>query len=786
MIIISQLAAQEFSVFYIASPNGTLTWCRCPEGPYGGLPRRASAVKKAQASDAPLLILDAGDLLAPFPSRLKDSVFVEAYSRIPLDAVAFGDQELIDGYEFFSTKMKSRLPFICLNAYRDGKRLLSPYIVKQRNGVSIVITSLINRNAVIFYEPSSLGGVKIADPASELRAILPELKQKGDLIVLLSHLGLEAERRIAAEFPDVDIIVSGHTPGYLPEPERIGATYILGAGTDAKHFGFARFDLAGDSLILIKNDVSALSEEYAEEPIIQKIVAPHIMTGDVEVDSALLAPDTQSAAAAHCSVLIDVFYAPDCDHCIKMLKVFLPRLDKRYPGLFTLKLHNIDVIEEFFLLEQWEEKANDADNDIPVMFFEGHVLGGEEIEGNLQRLLLGLRFGYSAEDSARHVGEELVVTIDTSISLPADSLGHPQGTREIVFFEIFGCKECDRALSLLKGIAARDSTLAIRIYAAEDPDSKALLAAFGSVYKIPRDKRLLTPVIFFGKGHLLQSDITLANVKRLLDVQGEQSIPWNEIEEAQGRSAEEITQEFAGFRILPIVGAGFLDGVNPCAFATLIFFITYLSVLGVDRKRIIWVALPFILSVFATYFVLGLIAYQILALLTVLRWVSRVIVGATVILLFVLAFFSFNDYLLLKRGEGEKMKLKMPARLRKRMNQMIRKRTTFGGFLIGAVVTGFFISLFELICTGQVYLPTLVYMVQVAEFSGRALGYLIIYNIAFIIPLVVIFILVRFGMTEKHLQIFLTRRAGLTKIFTALLFLALAGLMAFFLLRGII
>jgi hypothetical protein len=170
----------------------------------------------------------------------------------------------------------------------------------------------------------------------------------------------------------------------------------------------------------------------------------------------------------------------------------------------------------------------------------------------------------------------------------------------------------------------------------------------------------------------------------------------------------------------------------------------------------------------------------------VLRWVSRVIVGATVILLFVLAFFSFNDYLLLKRGEGEKMKLKMPARLRKRMNQMIRKRTTFGGFLIGAVVTGFFVSLFELICTGQVYLPTLVYMVQVAEFTGRALGYLIIYNIAFIIPLVVIFILVRFGMTEKHLQIFLTRRAGLAKIFTALLFLALAGLMAFFLLRGII
>ena len=129
VLLFSQLAAQEFSVFYIASPNGTLSWCRCPEGPWGGLPRRASAIKNLQGKESALLILDAGDLLAPFPSRLKDSVFVEAYSRIPLDAVAFGDQELIEGYDFFARRIKGSLPMISANAYRDGKRLLKPYIV---------------------------------------------------------------------------------------------------------------------------------------------------------------------------------------------------------------------------------------------------------------------------------------------------------------------------------------------------------------------------------------------------------------------------------------------------------------------------------------------------------------------------------------------------------------------------------------------------------------------------------------------------------------------------------
>ena len=779
------LGAQEFSVFYIASANGTLSWCRCPEGPYGGLPRRASAIKEAQGVEPSLLILDAGDILAPFPSRTKDSVFVEVYRRIPIDAVAFGDQELIEGFDFFARRMKNNLPFISLNTYRDGRCLLKPYIVKQAGGVRIVITSLINKDAFLFYEPSNLGGVELRDPTSELRSILPELKQAGDVIVLLSHLGFDAERKIAAEFSDIDIIISGQTPAYLPVPEKIGKTFILGAGADAKYFGLARFKLEADSLVLLSNRIETLSDKYPEERSIQRIIAPYIEAGDVEIDSALIIPDTQKVTA-HSPVKIELFYAPDCDHCIRILKVDLPRLAKRYPGLFTIKLHNIDRTEEFFLLEEMETKANDLENDIPVLFFEGYVLGGEEeVKRDLDGLLLKLRPKYSAQDSVRYSGQEFALEIDTAVALTLDSL-EAVGKKEIVFFETFGCQECDRALSLLKGLAAKDSTLVIRTYSTEDPEAKELLAAFGEVYNIPKDKRLLTPVIFFGRGYLLKSDINSANLKALLEEQGEESIPWEKIEEAREKGGEKIIREFKGFRILPIIGAGLIDGINPCAFATLIFFITYLSVLGVHRRRVIWVAAPFIASVFATYFLLGFLAYQILALLSVLRWVSIIIVAATIVFLLVLTAYSFNDFVLLKRGEGEKIKLKLPDRIRKRLNQIIRKRTTFGGIVIGAVVTGFFVSLFELICTGQVYLPTLVYVVQVSEFRARALLYLLIYNIAFIIPLVVVFILVRFGMSERHFQTFLTRHAALTKLLTAILFIVLAGLMVFFLLRGLL
>lgn len=783
--VVRSLDAQGLSVFYIASPNGTLSWCHCPDDPYGGLPRRASAINEVRKKNPSLLILDAGDILAPFPSRLKDSVFVEAYAKIPLDAVALGDQELVDGYEFFSSRIKDRLPLVSLNVFRQGRRLVSPYIIKEIDGHKIVITSLINKNAFLFYDSKLLSGVMASDPLSELKSMMQELKEKGDFIILLSHLGIDEERKIALQFPEISVIVSGHTPANLPNPEKVGNAYILGAGADAKYFGVAQFKIDSNTLPLEENEVIPLSDKYPEDQAIQKMIAPYLGDEGVAIDSSLV-PDTASKVSGkHIPVLIDLFFAPDCPHCMRILKVFLPQLAKRHPGLFTVKLHDINESKEYTLLEQMEAEANDRDNEIPVLFFEGKVAAGEDdVKQNLESQLLSLRPDYSKSDSASYSKHSFSINVDT-INIPTDSTFSTTGSRELVFFSTYGCKECDRARSLLRAIASEDSSLSIKVYSIEDTASKTLLAAFNEAYSIPKDKRLLTPVIFVGKGYLMGDGISQTKIKALVKSERENKIPWETIDSLRGKGKEQIIKQFKEFRILPIIGAGLIDGINPCAFATLIFFITYLSVLGVDRRKVIWVAIPFIVSVFLTYFILGLIAYELLAILTVLRWVSRAIFAFTVVFLIVLAFFSFRDYWLLKRGQGDKMTLKMPDRIRKRMNKMIRERTTLGGFLIGAVVTGFFVSLFELVCTGQVYLPTLVYVAQISEFRAKAFLYLVLYNIAFIIPLVIVFILVRFGLTEKHLQVFLTRRAGLTKILTAVLFIVLAGVMAFLLIQSL-
>lgn len=102
---------------------------------------------------------------------------------------------------------------------------------------------------------------------------------------------------------------------------------------------------------------------------------------------------------------------------------------------------------------------------------------------------------------------------------------------------------------------------------------------------------------------------------------------------------------------------------------------------------------------------------------------------------------------------------------------MFREGARQRHFVVAAFVTGVVISFLELACTGQVYLPTIAYMMEQGRLS--AVGWLLIYNPAFVLPLVIIFILSYFGLTSEALMVFQKKHTALVRLGTALLFLAL-------------
>jgi len=104
---------------------------------------------------------------------------------------------------------------------------------------------------------------------------------------------------------------------------------------------------------------------------------------------------------------------------------------------------------------------------------------------------------------------------------------------------------------------------------------------------------------------------------------------------------------------------------------------------------------------------------------------------------------------------------------------VIRKGRGTNRYVISAFATGLVISLLELACTGQVYLPTIIFVSSMSELRLRAIFYLIIYNLLFILPLMVVFILAYFGTSSKELTLFLKKHAASVKIGLGILFFAL-------------
>ncbi len=224
-----------------------------------------------------------------------------------------------------------------------------------------------------------------------------------------------------------------------------------------------------------------------------------------------------------------------------------------------------------------------------------------------------------------------------------------------------------------------------------------------------------------------------------------------------------------------IVAAGLVDGVNPCAFTTLLFLMSYLGLRGGSRRRVAAAGLAFAAGVFFAYFLIGFglfNAFRLGGRLRSLRLALNVAVSAVTAAFCAL---TVRDILTLRAGRPADMALKLPDGLRSAFNAAIRRGSGGAAFVAGVFAAGVVVSVLELACTGQVYFPAISIMVQ-ADASSRGIGNLALYNLAFVSPLLVILGLSLLGMRQEALRAFFTRHLAASKAAQALLFATLAVL----------
>lgn len=250
-------------------------------------------------------------------------------------------------------------------------------------------------------------------------------------------------------------------------------------------------------------------------------------------------------------------------------------------------------------------------------------------------------------------------------------------------------------------------------------------------------------------------------------------------------SIEEQTSRFKKITLWAIISAGLVDGINPCAFAVIVFFVSFLTVYKYNRKEIIAVGSAYCFAVFLTYLLMGLglfkFIYEFQGFYLVMLSFKWITIGLCFIF-FLLTLYDFIIYQITKNSD--KVILQLSKGNKEFIHKITRyfmrdKEKSFFMLILAAFVAGFVISLVEAACTGQVYLPTIALILKDTGngYFLKAVEYLVLYNVMFILPLIAVLVLTLIGYEAKSFNAFLKKYLGLTKFLLCMVFLLLLVLL---------
>ena len=487
--------------------------------------------------------------------------------------------------------------------------------------------------------------------------------------------------------------------------------------------------------------------------------------------SACGAPKTEEQSSGVVRAVL--FWSETCPHCHHVMSETLPPLQEKYGEQLEIRTIEISDPDNYRLWMAAIEAFHvpPERQGVPMLFIGDQVLvGSREIPDQLP----GLIERYLA---AGGVDYPDIPGLQADVSPTPTSQAAASPPIHLAYFYQPGCQECDRVQLALTYLKREYPQLAVCAFNVREqaPLCEWLCERAG----VPANKRLIAPAVFVGDEALVGDEVHTRSLEELLARYARTGAAplcqgW---EAASAETAANIVERFRSFGLFTILGAGLVDGLNPCAFATLVFFISYLTFMGRRGREVLAAGGAFTLGVFLTYLGVGFGVLKFLAALPFLSGISRWVYGLTAVLCLALAAGSLYDWWQARRGKVEAMRLKLPTRLRRWINRTVREGAGLRAFVPVTFVTGIVISLIELACTGQVYLPTILFVLGVPELRLQAGLYLLLYNLMFILPLVVVFVLAYFGTTSQQLGLFIQRHTATVKLATAGLFVLLAAWM---------
>jgi len=262
------------TILYTADTHGRLrSFYYDSAKPIGGVAKRAIFFQEKRRHKSMIwLTLDAGDALSgtALADVFQGAPCIQAMNMLKYDAMALGVHDFDFGIDVLKQRVaEADFPVLSANVkYTDtGSPFVTPYVILERDGVRIALLGLTTGELGERVAPGNFNGLQVEDPIETARMLVPQLAGQADVIVALTHLGINEDIRLASQVQGIDVIVGGMSHSELQVPMKFENTLIVHDADYGRNVGLLKLSFDPQQnyrQVYFANELEPMASKWVE------------------------------------------------------------------------------------------------------------------------------------------------------------------------------------------------------------------------------------------------------------------------------------------------------------------------------------------------------------------------------------------------------------------------------------------------------------------------------------------------------------------------------------------
>ncbi|MCX6134472.1 MAG: bifunctional UDP-sugar hydrolase/5'-nucleotidase [Ignavibacteriales bacterium] len=223
-------------------------WVRTTPKPLvGGFNELAFTIDSVRKTKSATLLLDAGDLMTgnPITDRVykgaEGGALVEMLNLMGYEGWEPGNHDFDISYaNFLQLASIAKFPVFTANLVDEKSGLpitRKEYVIVEKNGLKIGVFGVMSQEYYSLVSVNSAKGVKLLPYLAEAKRMIDFLRPQTDLVIALTHTGVDDDSVLAANVKGLDVIIGGHSHTRLKKPKYVNGVIIAQAGSNAENLG---------------------------------------------------------------------------------------------------------------------------------------------------------------------------------------------------------------------------------------------------------------------------------------------------------------------------------------------------------------------------------------------------------------------------------------------------------------------------------------------------------------------------------------------------------------------